>query len=477
MTPSRLLYSISLFMIGVCFFTGCSKVLSIQDNVPDSSSSDTVMGDKSCFFVDLNKVYYFIEKSHGLTKSAALQSCAVAPYRNPSGDTLMYIVNYPDNDGWQILSSDCRTPAVIAEGESGRFSIEDGSPAVQVWLEMTARDMEIVRAAEDKELNFSAEEIAANMSVWGKEPGSEPRVFPIGHWEEETFVYTEVVEMIDHMTPQWDQWQPYNVYCPQNSSDTTRRAPAGCVAIAAAEVLYYLHYQLGVPDTMVSDGFCIGNVENYYSYFGSPSSTTWADMNYLYQRYWLGEQANAEAIMIGHIGQVVQMNYTNESAASSMSRIRTLLFPQYGISCSQGSYDSAEVVSNLNNHLPIIVSASNLLIPIDDDIHCFVIDGFKKKRTVYRTHHYWVSDDPYNRIIPPGCESYDTYSYSSTYIQDIKINWGWWSQWVHNVNDGWYGLTANWAVDSDKDGDGIYETHYTYNYWVNMLYDLAIAEE
>ena len=40
----------------------------------------------------------------------------------------------------------------------------------------------------------------------------------------------------------------YNIYCPLKS-DNFWHAPAGCVAIAGAQILYYLNHKFGVPAT------------------------------------------------------------------------------------------------------------------------------------------------------------------------------------------------------------------------------------
>ena len=69
---------------------------------------------------------------------------------------------------------------------------------------------------------------------------------------------------------------------------------------------------------------------------------------------------------------------------------------------------------------------------------------------------------------PDMYEPYYTYSNSNYDITAIKINWGWWTQWVQGIspyplNDGWYGLTADWYVE--KDGD-----YYNYNHNVKMTY-------
>ena len=60
-------------------------------------------------------------------------------------------------------------------------------------------------------------------------------------------------------------------------------------------------------------------------------------------------------------------------------------------------------------------------------------------------------------------------------ITQIKINWGWWTQWHKDnnnngpYNNGWDALTANWVVTDDGGS-------YSYNYHVSSIYDIAAAE-
>lgn len=63
----------------------------------------------------------------------------ISVYQGEDNDTLLYIVNFR-NGGWRIYSSDKRTPAVLAEGEKGSFSLDEGSPAVAVWINCMSKD-------------------------------------------------------------------------------------------------------------------------------------------------------------------------------------------------------------------------------------------------------------------------------------------------------------------------------------------------
>ena len=86
-----------------------------------------------------------------------------------------------------------------------------------------------------------------------------------------------VISMLQYYRLQnpWDQGEPYNEFCPWVTSDMKERAPAGCVAVAGAEVLYYLHNRYGVPVNMVSEGYCNGVIGNYSRWFGNADSDVW----------------------------------------------------------------------------------------------------------------------------------------------------------------------------------------------------------
>lgn len=277
------------------------------------------------------------------------------------------------------------------------------------------------------------------------------------------------------MVGKWDQAYPYNECCPYFTSVANKRAYAGCVAIAGAQMLHYLHYKIGRPENMYSVGYCNGNVDNYSCSYSNPNSSVWSNMSTSY----IDDSTTTlpEAIMIGYVGSVVNMHYCDnifgQFSWALPSNLKTDLFEPMGISCSRGSYDEDIVRSNLLNEMPVVVSASNLVIPTDGAIHCFVIDGYRRTQ-IKTTHHFtFVRDDPPSTIQKPWLvpEDYDTYHYSDPILTSIKINWGWASQWQENnpVNDGWYALTSGWTV---IDGNSTYD----YNHYVNMIYGFALAD-
>lgn len=429
--------------------------------------------------VSISDVLCVAEKEFPNSKGTnnASKQFEIAPYVKNSSDTLMYIVNYKNNKGWKIYSSDKRTPAILAEGDAGYFSLEEGSPAVEDWISCVADDIARVKKSSDSELNFSENDIKLNKAFWsGESPriivDSIPHPLIIGHWEETISSQSIEYDHLDHLVAHWDQEDPYNECCPFYVSPIGVRSSAGCVAIAGAQLLLYLHYKIGLPESMVSEGYCMGNVNNYDQIFSNPSSTVWSSMSteYIPDSF----IKLPEAIMIGYVGQTVNMHYRDnilgQYSWALPGNLKSNLFEDMGISCSRGSYDEDIVRSSLLNQMPVIVSASQNLIPVNGNIHCFVIDGYQRTQTKY-THyyHFVVEQAPSTPYLVP--EDYVAYTYSSPYLSRIKINWGWSSQWneYYPVNDGWYTLTGSWTVTN---GDT-----YSYDNYRNMTYGFTAAEQ
>lgn len=432
---------------------------------PTLRESSNVIDNK----VTIVDVLDIVEREFPASKATARYDMTdIVPVIGAKTDTLLYIVNYKDNGGWKIYSSDKRTPAIIAEGSSGRFSLEDGSPAVYAWMEYMKYNMERISRSTDAELSFSKEEIALHKSFWtGVDPiDPNPKIdpsLPIGHWEESISAQTVEYDHVDHLVAKWDQAYPYNECCPYLVSDPSKRAYTGCVAIAGSQMLYYLHNKIGVPESMYGTGTCVGNINTFTRSFDNLNSNVWSSMSTSYRHN--SYTMLPEAIMISYVGMMVNMHYCNNYSWALPGNLKSDLFEYYGIHCSKGDYDENIVKTSLLNEMPVIVTASDLMVPVDGDIHTFVIDGYRRTRTKYTHHHYYVIDVPgTGPYVRP--EDYDTYTYSSPQLTSIKINWGWSSQWTDDINNGWYSLTSGWAVTNGGT--------YTYNHNLSMIHGFSL---
>ncbi|MCQ2135206.1 MAG: C10 family peptidase [Bacteroidales bacterium] len=454
-----------LILVLPLLFTSCEKVSTLSG----VCTGDVITQNDVNAFVGIEDIRKYASLNVPPTKGNL--DYTIDAIVGEEADTLMYVINYGGGNGWRVISADKRTPAVIAEGDRGRFSLENGSPSMELWLEDIKRTMARIRESSNDALAFSESEISANVSAWTGNSIDKvvPTPDPIenGHWQELIISSEEPDVIVSHMVPKWDQGFSYNLFCPYQSDDSGSRAPAGCVAVAGAQVLYYLHNKINQPTYMVSQGSCVGNIHNYVQTFSSYSSTIWDSMSPNFRSY----GTNAEALLIGYVGKVVNMHYHNTYSWAFPRNLKDDLFSSFGISSQRDNYDENVVKQSLESDMPVIISAADHIIPSDFDIHCFVIDGYKKTHKEYSIYHYWVPDDPSvdgERIHP----SYYTYSTGPSEITAVRINWGWWTQWLPDAsgevqNDGWYSLTGNWLTDGDTTWDRhrvmIYGFEYTGN--------------
>lgn len=387
-------------------------------------------------FVSLENVRELASRIQPRTKSESGDDFTIKAILSNNSDTLMYVVNFGEGLGWKILSADTRTPAVIAEGEKGSFSLEKGSVGLVEWMENAKEDMIQVRHSSDSDLTFSEKEISANKSFWGKEITSTRdgihETKAKGEWLSQTNTYYTILEDVDHMVPHWDQGSPYNYFCPGHYD-------AGCPALSTSQVLWYLHYTIGAPDA-----------ESILSeWSGTPysSSLFWDNMSYSYRSTSFPNEFIPEAILIRQVGIWEDLFYTPIGSGLSVSECANNMMEcinNLGITCSSGVYDEDVVVNTLCDGMPIIVINKSR----ESNGHAFVIDGYRKMRKDVITHYWYVSH--LNPLKPQPIYTHEPYDVieSSTEYYTIRINWGWWTQWdsENPLNDGWYSLTGDWVT-------------------------------
>lgn len=360
-------------------------------------------------------------------------------------DTLFYVINNPKG-GWKMYASDKRVPAVVAESPSGKYSHQEAMMVMGGLINDMAADMKVVKQAKDEYLSFSAEEISIHQDFWDavcnpnaflKKNTKETRVEiidpPLHYWELiGTDTSVEVYDSLDHLIQtKWSQgnsgYNNINYYCPLKSDNSSNKAPAGCVAISAAQMLYFLHYKLGVPAAMVDSASCVGDINNYNMQQWGNSQTVWDIMDTL-------DFINA-APFVAKIGNLVNMQYGNEGSSASTSDLVSNVFNYYGIDCSYQPYNDYIVRNSLSNGMPVIArSGMNEVVETSNTsigAHSFIIDGYVRSRTKTTYVYTWHGINPPfpgiilpNEFIPFVPDSI-RYEYSEPYITHIKMNWGW----------------------------------------------------
>lgn len=404
-------------------------------------------------------------------------------------DTLFYVVNHPEG-GWTMYASDKRVPAIVAENEEGRFDLKETEEVMGTWFEAMKEDMKRVQNAEDKDLNFTAEEIEANKAYWDAVCNADEfarshiettrggtlgpgLIIPPGHYElYATYQDVIVYDSIDHLTTtKWSQGDPYNKFCPLKTTGSNH-APAGCVAIAGAQMLYYLYQHLGAPQTIPDTAYCNSRVNSSYVYDWNQWSTgtdVWGLIEGWENTYNSGLLV---APLIAHIGKRVGMEYGDTASGAYTSSLVANVFNYYGINCQYTDFDVNKVKNSLYNNMPVVTSAYSS----HDGSgyhggHAFIIDRYRRSRTKTSYYYNWVYDFqglPYTPT--PAVMDSISIEYSSPYITQIGMNWGWGDMYNYNdwhlVNDTWHAPTGSWIVQ-------VSPNTYTFDYLRKIIYNFS----
>ena len=395
------------------------------------------------------------------------------------GDTLLYVCSKRDG-GWTMYSSDTRIPPILAQSDKGSFSDVRKNENAMAWIQTMAEDVKLIRSLGDDQLKLTQEEIEANRDFWRSvsDPdgfvkdwlkkhsakGLDGGQLPSGHYSLVSTEYdAEVYDSIGRLTEtNWHQFYPFNLGCPLKSNSNTVRAPAGCVAIAGAQMLYFLNGKFGIPETAPSYAYCNSHVND--------SSYDWAQTNYtttIWDSMNNPSSYSSAAPLIANVGARLGMHYGDDSSWAYTIDLKDDVFSPYGIDCSFSSYNFSaidELETSLLDGIPVILDACaqhevNGSIQVEG--HAFIADRYKRMRTLVTRTYVWVWDGPVPiDIIAPLHPRKIECEYTLPYVSYIGINWGWGQS---NASDeAWYAIMGDW-VD--------YSIHYNWNIDRHLMYD------
>ena len=398
--------------------------------------------------------------------------------------TLAYLLNY--NEGWEIIAADKRAPTVLASGEEGSFSEKEAPENVMAWIECLESDVLGLRVCKERP-EWADEEAWDNMlssaDFWlainaDKEyiaraiegtriadpliPIDDPDD-PIlsGHWELYSTTSTKIVYDSIHLTKtDWNQQKPYNNRAPFRTSLPSyippQRTAAGCAAVAAAQLLFYLNRTFGYPISTPRNAYCNDDVDSHPEIIVSNdfSSTIWDHM-YVYGETPAGlieDYKDSASVLIATCAKRLAIVYSNKGGGlRDMDYYRDSLFSSYCINCTgEMSYNSGIVISELLRRMPVIISAyAEDVAPLGFHLyynkgHVFLIDGYKRFQKKYYNTYIYVYPEGVPR---PDTAEYETVvSFSAPSIELFAMNWG---KWDFN-NKHWYAPTGDWSVKGDN---------------------------
>lgn len=151
-------------------------------------------------------------------------SKALTRSNNEETDTLFYLVNYANDQGFALLSADYRTKPVYAISDEGNLNFADTTfnKGLAIFLDNAQTDCsEIIAGIRGPFIPIDT-------------PDIHHPVFPDLSYKFE--ILHEQKPLIKKWPSRWDQEDPFNKYC-FNSAGI--KCPAGCVAIATAMLCSY----------------------------------------------------------------------------------------------------------------------------------------------------------------------------------------------------------------------------------------------
>lgn len=277
-----------------------------------------------------------------------------------------YSIYSSDGDGFVIVSRDDRFAPVIGYSKTA-FNAEDMPCCFKWWLDRVAKGMETAAGN-----NRASATVSTNS-------------------------YTAVAPM---MTTKWHQSTPFNMYAPTVKVDgKDLQAPAGCVAIAMAQILNYNKYPASAeywgeyysPSSATAVPVKVNSTYswNYQDAYGAYYPDGYASEEDIQQCFYSPAQARAIGALARDCGYSVGMMYNlngsgaySEEAASAF--ISCFSYPEETVKFYSRAFFSdnewqGKISDELRRGYPIMYSGSDA----EYGGHAFVVHGMDSNGLVY----------------------------------------------------------------------------------------------
>lgn len=221
-----------------CLVTGCEK-----DGFLEEHSRDEVKSSNP-YRVTLNEALASADvlltqldgrktRSSRQVKSVEYYTGADTKTRSAASDTLLYIVNYANDEGFAILGADNRMCPIYAISNEGQLNLAD-----TVNNKGFAQCLAGIKAASP--LNPGG---GFPIDTTGNRPNLQglPEIGPINPnlGERKITIYENIKPMISHNVSRWTQDEHFNDYCPVLPPSTVEKGAVGCGPLACTQIMSY----------------------------------------------------------------------------------------------------------------------------------------------------------------------------------------------------------------------------------------------
>lgn len=304
-------------------------------------------------------------------------------------DTLLYIVNFSNENGSVIVSDNDKFKGVVAVIDEGNIDPKESIdvPGITFFMESFRESLKNNMINQTTDFADIAEYLPQNDIAA----------------EADTSVWTTSQLISPLLITRWGQGNPYNKYCftPNGS-----QAMAGCVPIAIAQLLTYYKHPKRILDY---------TVQWEHLGFSYPSSLN---------------QAENVGKFVSAIGRYVHSDYGEESTGTNSDSIAIFLHDHGFEATASSGFSNEMAVHNLKEYGPFIAGGMNYMF----SGHGWVIDGvhiqIKNHAVRFLFHCNWGWNGKYNgyflsSAFDPYCDGinpdeYRKYQFGIRHIGFIK---------------------------------------------------------
>lgn len=358
--------------------------------------------------------------------------------------TLAYIINY-DGGGWVIVSATKTYYPVLAHSDEGSFSIEspEQNSGVMIWVEELTHAIEASSSLDAQKASHIAMEwlvYEPQTLASGLPGGNSPEAvacrarlkqlnetYYTEGWSFTTLPYASVTvpqdvyaiarqnnspeeytiigvqrlsveDMVGPlMTTKWNQVLGFNAKCPLYNPAEIGKNPAGCVAVAMAQIM------------------------KFHEFASANFNWTAMDDNI---------PTTATCELIADVGQKAKVQYGYEESPAYDSNAAEA-FRKYGYNATLKNYNAQEVMNEiLDYQRPVYMSGVRTGAKTG---HAWVSDGAMYKQDNYYYYvEYMRDDNSYNNLGLTSIE-YPTELNMSSLNLKFHMNFGW-----GGSQDGWF---------------------------------------
>lgn len=329
------------------------------------------------------------------------QTCAVMSENTRSSnnkqDTLMYIFNFANDQGFAIVPKSKNAPELLAVTTKGYY---DGKDTDNEGFNMYMNNARLIIPDTMGIIDSGTPiDTSSNPGVGGGGIGDQV----ITEWKTET--ERDTTRRGPLLTTKWGQNNPFDDFCYVDGAQSgIKNTPAGCTAIAVAQIMAYHEFPNSINLT--------------YSF----APTTNLTLNWDYWKENSYNDPTGLAIFIRELGERLNMDYQFDGSSSSIVYARNVLRDlSYNTSSiiDYNIYDNKIVPNNIADNLPVYIRGYDVL---DSAGHAWVIDGYMFTEETSKDYQRQMGQTNWTLV--------NTVYIKNTYY---SFNWG-----HHGSKDGWF---------------------------------------